>query len=236
MKALRHIFTIGVLLAATGLSNCIQEEDDLDQNCIAHCAQVKGTLRTDNGNWGLADIPLTIKWNHIKYLSGGIIRTKGRTATDANGDFAFKFSMREDELLAGYFTVEYDIDTAKYLTFGQNSFMLDDVKPDTIIAVDYLIPAKAFLNCTLLNLDKMAPTDYFASEFNSPMGYDGQCCSGSVITWTQAFSGKFKVTVAGDQPIYIKTYKRVNSVSTVTYDTLSVPRGKTQPYIVDFSK
>ena len=239
MKSVHAVLTSFILLSIPlVLMCCFELEDDLvSQNCTDHCTTISGRLLTNNGADGIGDVRLTAKWKYSYGIeAGGIIRTKAIGRTDANGNYSLTFAMRDDEIAGGYFLVEYEVNESEYLTFANDYIFFPDLKPDSTATLNYLIPKKAFIKCSVLNTAKLQPADYFATEFTSYMGHDGRSRSGSVLTWSSGFSGDVTVGVAGNQPLYLKTYKRINEVYTTKYDTVTIIAGQTIGYTFDFNE
>jgi hypothetical protein len=235
MKRLWTIFIIGIYFT-TILTSCTEEENDFNPNCQANCTIVNGQLTTNNGVDGLSNVELLIKWVDRGYLIGSTTRNKAKTRTDANGNYELKFSVRNDELEKGYFLIEYLVDQNEFLVPGPEDMTIyvGQLKADTIVSINYLIPTKAFIEVTVLNQDQIGTNDKFITYFNTPMGQDSECCGGTISAW-QVMNEPHKITTAGSQPVYIRNFKYRNGISSETSDTLTINNGQTISYTLDFN-
>lgn len=237
-KCIQLFFTIGIIAALpVVLSNCLANENDLiSQNCVSGCTRLEGRLTTNSGSTGIANVKLTLTWSY-RQMIGGITRTKAATTTDANGYYSINFLMRDDELGSGYYKIDYIVDKTEYLSFyPENSISLYNLKKDTLVTTNYLIPKKAFMKWNVVNQNQIQPSDYFSADVLSLMGYDGKEKSGAVLYWTNTSPSSSVIEVAGNQPLYVITYKTKGGVRTVKYDTITIPTRQTADYTFDFNK
>ncbi len=228
-----------VILGIALFIRCSKEEDDLiSQNCETDCTEIIGRLMTDNGTVPISDIELTVKYNNRSGLSGGIIRTKAMTRTDAEGNFRLRFFIRNDELndSDSSFFIEYEINENEYLTGGSDDFNLPGISRDTILNVAYNLPRKAFINLSLLNLENVQPPDWFATTFvyEQTVGFD-RPIDGHHFGWSSASEQNNLIEVAGNQSIEMSIIRRVNDVTTTEIETLFLEAGTTTNLTIDFN-
>lgn len=234
---MKRLWTISTaIILSIGLFSCSEEENDFNPNCNSECTIVNGQLTTNNGMDGIENIDLTLKWINSGYLTGSITRNKAKTKTDANGNYELKFSVRQDELETGYFIIEYQVDQDKFFIPGPEGMTIyvGQLKTDTTVSMNYLIPTKAFMEVTVLNQDQIGPNDKFVTYFNTPMGQDAECCGGVIHAW-QGATTPATVTIVGSQPVYIRTFKERNGISSMKPDTIIIDNGQTIQYTLDFN-
>jgi hypothetical protein len=215
------------------LSSCHTQTDDfISKNCPGSCTVIKGTLTTDGRTKPLAGVKLEVQWSEGDMFSS-IRRRKAITTTDANGKYELRFLLRDDELPSTYpdngsFTVKAHINPEKYLTCSGNNILLEtyDLKRDTTITFDYLLPQKAFVEIQANNLQAKQQDDYLWSEFL----FDP--CSLVVSLYNS--DTKHVVAVAANQPVIIRTTKRKSGVETVTEEVITLAPGKTFNYEITF--
>jgi len=228
MKNTSLILLTGGLLALVGC-----KKDDKVETCPGSCTVITGRLLTAGGTTPLARVPLTVKWLNRVSLFGGDVRTKATATTNADGWYTLRFFVRDDELHQGYFKVDYSVDKSKYYDLGSD-FAFMELPRDTTIVQDYLIPRKAYVELVLTNPGALTAADSFWSNFSSRSGlFPGTSTAGPAVSWPLQGQSS-RVEVAGDQPVVVENLRNKAGVRVVTYDTLRIPAGTTQPYTVTF--
>jgi hypothetical protein len=216
------------------LSSCHTQTDDfISKNCPGSCTVIKGTLTTDGRTKPLAGVKLEVQW-HEGDIFSSIRRRKAITTTDANGNYELRFLLRDDELPNTYlrngsFTVKAHINLENYLNCSGGNVLLRtyDLKRDTTITFDYLLPQKAFVEIQANNLQAKQQDDFMWTEFLS----DAPCTT--VVSWYTSDT-KRVTAVAANQLVVIRTTKRKAGVETVTEETVTLAPGKTFNYEITF--
>ncbi|MBI3219771.1 MAG: hypothetical protein HYZ44_09685 [Bacteroidetes bacterium] len=231
---MRRIFlfslSIGGLCGLLTISSCVREEDDLSsQNCSSQCTVVSGKFVTHDGTQPIPNVPVTLYWRNILMEAGGVVRKKATGITNSNGDFMFKFSMRDDELAEGYFTVKYDIRDTNYWTIGDKEFPIQKLRRDTMVFSSYLIPVKAYLDLQITNPNDIKPTDYFYTSFRFRYG---EYAFGTGVIWKSI--PEQPLEIAGNQKVFVATSRIKSGVASTTYDTLLLQKGERKVYSVTF--
>ncbi|WP_417559019.1 hypothetical protein [Mesoflavibacter zeaxanthinifaciens] len=232
-----RILSLKILSVLLLFTSCSKEEEDfISQNCETDCTEIIGKIMTDNGTVPIADVELTVKWDNIPYLGSGTIRNKAITRTDSEGNFNLKFYIRDDEIEAGGFRIEYELNENEYLSSHLNRITIFQIARDTTININYNIPKKAFLNLSLLNLDDIQSGDDLATDFSyeRPDGFD-QSVDGQVISWSNESEQNNLIEVAGNVPVELRIRRRINGVSTSEIETLFLEAGTTSDYTIDFN-
>lgn len=231
-------FILAILFGLFLSISCSKEEDDLDsQNCVTNCTEIVGKIMTDNGITPISNLKLTVQWDNIPYLGSGTIRTKATTKTDSDGNFYLKFFIKDDELEKGVFRLFYEpLDDNKYLRTDLNGISLFQITRDTTLTKNHNIPKKAFLNLSVLNLDQIQSNDSFMTEFSYPGPSEfSQSIGGEVIGWNSESDQNHLIEIAGNQPIDLKIYRKINDVSTTEIETIYFDAGTTSDYTIDFN-
>lgn len=229
--------SLGLVLGIFLFVSCSKEEDDLiSQNCEIDCTQIIGKIMTDNGTVPISDVKLTVKWDNIPYLGSGTIRNKATTRTDSEGNFNLNFFIRDDEIEAGGFRIEYELNENEYLSSHLNRITIFQIARDTTLNINYNIPKKAFLNLSLLNLSDIQSGNHLATDFSyeSPSGFD-QSVTGQVIGWSNESEQNNLIEVAGNVPVELRIRRTINGVSTSEFETLFLEAGTTSDYTIDFN-
>lgn len=239
MKTGKLSLGIGVFLAIFLFVSCSKEEEDpISLNYESNCTEIIGKIMTDSGTAPISDVKITLKWDNIPYLGIGTIRKKAITQTDSQGNFNLKFYMRDDEINDGGFYLEYEINESKYISSHLNRIEIFQIDRDTTLNINYNIPKKAFLNLTLLNLENIQHQqgDSFTADFDYeiPNGFT-QSVGGQVISLSNLSESNNLIEVAGNIPIELKVYRRINGVSTSEINTLFLEAGTTTDYTIDFN-
>ena len=221
-----------VTLLATG---CLRKEKI--ESCPGQCTVVSGRLLTSNQQ-ALANASVSVSW--ILWggvLGGGEVRTRGRTTTDASGNFQFSFYVQDDELHNGYFMVNHEVDKNQYYVLGDGDALFDIKRDTTYRLPPYLLPRKAAVKLTVPNSNQIQ--GYFAVDFASAYGrtltFKKGAGGGPVFSVSQQ-SGSYTNTaeVAGDQKLYMQITRNTNGTATRTLDSLVVPAGTTRDIIVRY--
>lgn len=221
---------MGGLLGLLAISSCVREEDDLvSQNCSSLCTVVSGKFVTYDGTQPIPNVPVTLYWRNILMEAGGVIRKKATSTTNSNGDFMLKFSMRDDELMEGYFTVKYEIRDPNYLMIGEKEFSIQKLRRDTMVFSSYLIPVKAYLDLDITNPSDIKPTDYFSTSFRFRYG---EYTFGTGVIWKSITDRPLEI--AANQKIFVETNRMKSGVASTTYDTLILQKGERKVYSVTF--
>lgn len=218
------------------LSSCHTKTDDfISKHCPGSCTVIKGTLTTDAGSKPLAGVKLEVNWYKRDVLGiSSSTRRKAVTTTDANGDFELRFLLRDDELPNPYsrngsVVLEAHANPENYLfCLGGNTLLVEsDLKRDTTITLNYVLPQKAFVEIQANNLQAKQQDDFLWTEFL----FDAACSS--AISWFTTDT-KYTIPVAANQPVIIRTTKRKNGVESVTEETITLAPGQTSTYQVTF--
>ncbi|WP_162427238.1 transthyretin-like family protein [Pontibacter pudoricolor] len=223
-----------LILVTLLLSGCHTKTDDfISKNCPGSCTVIKGTLTTDGRSKPLAGIKLEVQWREGDMFSS-ISRRKAITTTDANGNFELRFLLRDDELPNTYpnngsFTVKAHVNPENYLTCSGGNVLLRtyDLKRDTTITLDYLLPQKAFVEIQANNLQAKQQDDFVWTE----MLTDAPCTT--VVSWYTSDTKRI-VPVAANQPVVIRTTKRKSGVETITEEVITLAPSKTFNYEFTF--
>jgi hypothetical protein len=216
------------------ISSCVKEEFDTE-TCSSDCTVIQGKITTSGGTKPATNIKLELIWTNIKYMGGGIKRTRAVTETDKNGLFDFRIDLKNDEIKEGSFYIHIDADKSKYLSFNDYTIDLPQLKRDSLIIINnYLLPRKSYIEWKVLNLDKINHSDYFDSCFGGQMGFEKKSFSGTVVLWSSGLPLDKKIAVVGDQPLYIANLKAMNGIYYQKNDTIFLKPGETKVYIVDF--
>ncbi|NJN28554.1 MAG: hypothetical protein HC819_22550 [Cyclobacteriaceae bacterium] len=217
-----------------GISNCdIVEENNLaSQNCTTGCNIIQGRLTTNNGNSGIGNVKLLLKWINYTSIFSVVIRSKAITRTQNDGTFMFEFRLNDDELYAGYFEIEYFVDESKFLILHKRTITLSSLTRDTIVDMEYLVPLKAYIQWEVKNNQKIVDDDYFHTTFRSPIGFAGEE-NGHAVDWRVPPSEAL-IEVAGNQKIYVMNSIKKNGIIYEKTDTLFIAAGETLPYTFDY--
>ncbi|MER2997906.1 hypothetical protein [Pontibacter populi] len=216
------------------LSSCHTKTDDfVSKHCPGSCTVIKGTLTTDARNKPLAGVKLEVQWREGDMFSS-ISRRKAITTTDDKGNFELRFLLRDDELpdpysYNGSFTVKAHINPDDYLTCSGGNTLLHtyDLKRDTTIIFDYVLPRKAFIEIQANNLQARQQDDFLQTVIL----YDSPCLP--AISWFTRDT-KYTVPVAANQPLIIRTTKRKSGVETITEKVITLAPGQTSNYQLTF--
>ena len=228
------IFVLGIFL----LVSCSKEEDDLiSQNCDEDCTEIIGKIMTDNGTVPIPNLQITVTWDNIPYLGSGIIRTKATTRTDSEGNYNLKFYLRDDELEDGGYRMSYEeLNDGVFLATNLNGISLFEISRNTTLTINHNVPKKAFLNLSLLNLNDIQQGDSFSTEFlyERPLGFS-QSIDGQVRGWNNESPNNNLIEVAGNHPIELKIYRRVNNILTTEIETFNFEAGTTSNFTIDYN-
>ncbi|MCC3158745.1 hypothetical protein LJ737_15985 [Hymenobacter sp. 15J16-1T3B] len=229
MKHQWFLIGAGLLLGAAG---CVENDADLG-TCPGNCTVVRGRLVTAGGTEALAGIPLTAQWVGGRYY----VRQKAAATTDGNGNFELSFLLRDDELAAGYFQLQYAVKADDYYQLDDSRISLPDLVRDTAVTIgNYLVPRKAFVELAITNRQAIGPNDSYWSNFASLYGSHtviGPYGGGPAIGWASELLDA-AVPVPGDQPIVVNHVRNRNGIRTTSADTLYIPHGTRRRYTVTF--
>ena len=212
-----------------------QKEDDSGTACPGSCTVLQGRLTTAGGNQPLAGVPLEVNWYSRGGILGNRIRTKARGTTDAQGNYSFRFLLKEEELTDGYLNIDYSVDPAKYVIAGSGPTIYPEFasrpQRDTTVTTDVIIPRKALLKYQVIGT--LSPTDSFYSLFRYQIRPGQSGGYGVSYNWFDLPPSP-TIAIAGDQPVFVTTTRIRNGVRTETQDTLHVAAGQTVPFTARF--
>lgn len=224
-----HVVGFATLVSLLG--GCAKKQD-LAPDCTNACTIITGRFTTDNRTIGLANVPLDLKWVDFTGLTQVANRRKATTTTDANGNYTFRFYRNDDELTDGLYSVHYQADANTYIVNrdGQGAEIdAGNLKRDTIIVSDWLLPRKAYLHLNVTN--PMPISEYFVAEysfengarsgpnrFNATLHYGLYSFSGTPATSAD-------VVIGANQPVELAVDKTKNGVRTIQRDTIRLAAG-----------
>lgn len=229
-------YLLGLALLATGC-----RKDDVEPACQGNCTIISGRLTTGQPQRGLANAIVTAKWTNFIGLKG-IVRTKARTVTDADGRYNIQFYIADDELIDGYFSVFFTVDENRYYTIGEPRCSFFDLKRDTtVLATTFHIPRKAYVRVAISNLSQLQSSGNARqcfSDFNSCYGGNRTFSwsiqgGGPVFSW-DSFPMQDPVPVPGDQAVIHRIMKSKDGVATTTRDSMLIPAGATRSITVTY--
>lgn len=233
MRNIRYYLALSTVISlATG---CFRKEKI--ESCPGRCTVVSGRLLTSNQQV-LPNTSVSVRWIlRGGVLGGGEVRTRGRTTTDANGNFRFSFYVQDDELHDGYFSVDYEADKNQYYVLGDGDALFDIKRDTTYQLPPYLIPRKAAVKLTVPNPNQVQ--GYFAVDFASAYGRTlttKKGAGGGPVFSIPQQNNPYTNTaeVAGDQKLYMQITRNTNGTSTRTLDSLVIPAGTTRAIIVRY--
>jgi hypothetical protein len=89
---------------------------------------------------------------------------------------------------------------------------------------------------SLLNLDDIQQGDSFSTEFSyeRPLGFS-QSIDGQVRGWNNEASSSNLIEVAGNHPIELKIYRRIDNITTIETDVMMLNAGSTSDYTIDYN-
>ncbi len=230
--------TLIIVLGIIFFISCSKEEDDLiSQDCNTDCTEIVGRIMTDNGTVPIPNLKITVTWDNIPPMGAGIIRTKATTRTDSEGNYYLKFYLRDDELEEGGYRMSYEeLNSNVFLATNLNGISLFEISRDTTLTINHNVPKKAYLNLSLLNLNDIQQGDSFSTDFSyeRPLGFS-QSIDGQVRGWNSESPNNNLIEVAGNHPIELKVYRRVNNITTTEIETLNFDAGTTTNYTIDYN-
>lgn len=223
MKRLPEILLVGVLSLLAGCG----ERQSVEPTCNSTCTVITGKFTTDGRRTGLANVPLELKWVGSTSAFSTDVRRKATTTTDANGNYTLRFYISDNELKKGVYKITYKT-TRNDLIINQYgdgfSVIASDIKRDTVIVSDWLLPRKARVHFVVTNPTQAA--EYLAAEYgfdNGPIYGIGRFGYNSVYTLYSPSGGTASAgdaEVAANQPVELKVVKMKNGVQTTQRDTI----------------
>ncbi|MCA8829388.1 hypothetical protein [Hymenobacter pini] len=232
MKSTIISLAAALAILATG---CTKKEEL--ETCMGSCTTVVGRLITANGQQPLANTPVEVRWHYGQaYQPKSTL--KAQATTDANGNYRLSFFIKDEELTDGYFSVRYTPNKSQYYTIGEDSQVLNNARRDTTFTLPaYLIPRKAYVRLVITNPADVARYA-FMSDFNTTYGlsttFSRKIQGGGPVVFWDGLPIENPLPIAGDQPILVKGYKKKNSLTEYTTDSLFIPAGSTYTYSVTF--
>ena len=239
---MKWLVPITALVLSTALfttSGCLIEENDLfSQFCADPCVTLTGNFSTGDGSAPLSDVQLVVKWDNTVFL-GGVIRTKAKTYTKADGSYSLQFVARDDELEEGFYKVEI-VASDKYLDCGRGGgdlpgFSFEAFTGDTTVTVDYYLPLSASILVRGENVSQIAKGDSFWVQTASRFGVSGSQECGSHVFWNHEPRETERILeVAAFQPIVVESRINKDSIRTTRYDTLSLNPGEEIEFVARY--
>ncbi|MHA6248753.1 hypothetical protein ACXYMU_12500 [Pontibacter sp. CAU 1760] len=227
------------LLLLLGSSCVTQENDFISKYCPGSCTVIKGNIATANGTVPLSGIKLEATWSNVNLpkLSGGTVRRKAVTQTDADGNYELRFLLRDDELVDGRIFIETAIDEGKFITCGASQpafYMAGDLPRDTTLVRNYVLPRRATLALELQNREAISSGDAFSTIITYKAGINRSNCVGGVVNWSTNTSQSVERDVPAEQPVVVETYRTKNGVRTTAQDTLLLAPGQHLTYQLSY--
>jgi hypothetical protein len=219
------------------LSSCVEVEEDLgSQNCTENCTVIKGRVTTGDGTEPLSGANIKIRWSNVHPpYGGGIIRTKAKSKTDADGDYHIEFKSRADELLGGHYQLILYVGNEYYKPVEGDSYSFCfscDEEGETKIYNIYA-PYKATLVVSAEGIANFSELDRLGFSSTFKYGIDGSEKTGHVRAWYKdSYDKVYRIHIAAQQLVPVQNTLRRNGVLTYSYDTLYCEKGKEYEYVV----
>lgn len=238
---MKYLLLPAAIAALVLLSTACTRKDETAE-CLGSCTTIAGRVVTANSKVPLSGANVDVKWVYGSAYQPKA-KTKATTTTDADGRYKVSFLINDDELKDGFFEVFYSVDKSRYYTIGENGVAFYKLGRDTVVQVsDYNIPRKAHVLLAITNqqefLSAKSAGGQFLSNFNTCYGFNTVFSKliqggGEAISW-EGMPTENPLSVAGDQPILVRSYKIKNGVTTYNTDSIFVAAGTTQPYTVTY--
>lgn len=227
MKLLSTLILGGILF----LSGC-REEDSVEAVCSASCTVITGRFTTDGGRTGLANVPLELEWVNFNGVAGATVHRKARATTDANGNYTLRFHISDNELNDGVYKLHYRVDTKSYITDRDSQglgVLGADIKRDTVITSNWLLPRKAYLHLEVTN--PVQASEYFAAEYGfrlgnfSTIGRFNYGIVSMLYSPGRPTTATADVEIAANQPVELKVDKTKGGQRSIQRDTIQLTPG-----------
>ncbi|CAA9268804.1 MAG: hypothetical protein AVDCRST_MAG56-2933 [uncultured Cytophagales bacterium] len=228
MKKTLLYFLAGIGLLTMPAACVLTDDKDINQQCTQGCITVTGRFITEAGTRGIPDLPLELKWSNTGML-GGTRRQIATTKTDADGNYTFRFFAKDGELNSGRFSVSFNSHYPRetYVDLIYKYFTLYNLKRDTTVQVNFLIPKAGRLTLRLKNRDQVTEPNSLVVRVLYQEGYlseKGLYESGGLDA---ARSDQATITAADNQWNYLEIYKFKDGKHTFARDSVFVPSGQT---------
>lgn len=215
-------------LLTLALSGCDGWKDDyISKYCPGSCTVITGKLTTANGTKPLAHVTLALNWEVNSYPSGYVTK-KAIAKTDENGNYELRFLIRDNELKDGRFVMEPLMDEKQFIYCRDEKidFSYYDLKRDTTLVENYLIPEVAYVEFQLRSPGSLPAGDKLTTHFSYTYGKDGQLLCTGKIDWSNISKNGIIVRVAADQPVTLKNSRLRNGVSSEEETVLQMKPGE----------
>jgi hypothetical protein len=229
---MKHILSLPLVTAVILCAGCKKEVTE--PACSDRCTTISGRFTIDNRNVPIAGLPVRISWVKRTGTLYSQIRTKARTTTSVQGDYRLNFYLRDEELTDGYFVIEYSADVGEYvLERDQTGAKWQKLSRDTVIISNWLLPRKAFVHPAITNAIQIVG-DYWGEYSFATGGYQGAGRFNYAEVFTFNNLPVSDIQVAANQPVDLKTYKRVNGQLMTMHDTVTLAPGTTYVHRVTY--
>jgi hypothetical protein len=232
--------TIILVVLTTTFQSCWTHEDALNVLCTAGCTTIEGRFTTETGNTPIKDVGLELDWHtqlHIGFPFPGRTRRIATTRTDENGNYKIVFLAKDEELIGGYYSIEFKPPDNSFITQANysNFHIYGIQKRDTLVARNYHLPKKgATLKVRIKNPLSIGGNDRLICEVSYKYDDLSENIRFGVGELFSNFGSEASFETAANQFSYIRISKEINGKDTSALDSIFIPVNETRTFDVEF--